>query len=79
VFLAAAFLSHGAPERIVLAVLGESDPRAFEISEETIGWRNHRIGISSLREIRRDFAISFGSCSFREPVDELTALVSEHA
>jgi hypothetical protein len=79
VFLAAAFVRHGAPERIVLAVLDESDPRAFEISEETIGWRSHRIGISSLREIRRDFAISFGSCSFREPVDELTALVSEHA
>lgn len=79
VFLAAAFLSHGAPERIVLAVLGETDPRAFEFSEETIGWRGHRAAISSLRDIRRDFAISFGSCSFREPVDELRALISEHA
>ena len=79
VFLAAALLSHGAPDRIVLAVLLETDPRAFVFSEETIGWRGHRVGISSLREIRREFAISFGSCSFREPVDELTALISEHA
>jgi hypothetical protein len=79
VFLAAALLSHGAPDRIVLGVLGETDPRAFEFSNETIGWRGHRVGISSLREIRREFAISFGSCSFREPVDELTALISEHA
>ena len=79
VFLAAALLRRGEPESVVLEVLGESDARAFDFSNEYIGWRGHRVDATALREIRRQFAISFGSCSFREPVDELTALVSEHA
>ena len=79
VFLAAALLRRGEAESVVLGVLEETDARAFELSNDSIGWRGHRVDTPALREIRREFAISFGSCSFREPVDELTALVSEHA
>ena len=38
------------------------------------GWREHRVATSDLALMRRDFATSFGSCSFEEPVAELTAL-----
>lgn len=79
VFLASALLRRGEAESVVLGVLGETDARAFEFSNDSIGWRGHRVDAAALRKIRLEFAISFGSCSFREPVDELTALVSEHA
>jgi hypothetical protein len=79
VFLAAALLRRGESESVVLGVLGETDARAFEFSNDTVGWQDHRVDAGALRETRREFAISFGSCSFREPVDELTALLSDHA
>lgn len=78
-FLAAALLRRGDAESVVLEVLGETDARAFEFSNDSLGWRGHRVDGAALRKIRLEFAISFGSCSFREPVDELTALISEHA
>jgi hypothetical protein len=79
VFLAAALLRRGESETVARGVLGETDAQAFEFSNDAIGWQGHRVDAAALREIRRQFAISFGSCSFREPVDELTALISEHA
>lgn len=79
VFLAAALLRGGESESTILKVLEEADGRAFEFSEDAITWRGHRVDASNLRAVRTGFAISFGSCSFREPVDELTALISAHA
>lgn len=79
VFLAAALLRGGESGSTILKVLEEADGRAFEFSEDAITWQGHRVDASSLRAVRTGFAISFGSCSFREPVDELTALISAHA
>lgn len=78
-FLAAALLRQGESESTVLEVLEESDARAFEFSGEAISWRGHSVSTLELRAARTTFAISFGSCSFREPVDELTLLISAHA
>jgi hypothetical protein len=79
VFLAAALLRQRVAEPIVLEALQESDAAAFEFSNEGIKWRDHRVSASELRAVRTGLAISFGSCSFREPVDELTQLISAHA
>ncbi|HLA14461.1 MAG TPA: hypothetical protein VJZ25_05500 [Gemmatimonadaceae bacterium] len=75
-FVAAALVSQGAPESTALAALEESEASAFEISGDSIIWRGHRIEASKLRDVRTGFAISFGSCSFREPVDEFAELIS---
>ena len=79
VFLAAALLRQGVEESIVLELLEESDAAAFEFSSDGIQWRGHRVSTSALQDVRRGTAISFGSCSFREPVEELTQLISAHA
>ena len=79
VFLAAALLRDGESESTILEVLEDADGRAFDFSEDAVTWRGHRVDASNLRAVRTGFAISFGSCSFREPVHELTALVSAHA
>lgn len=76
VFVAAALLHKGESESIVLKALEESDAAAFEFTDDAIAWRKHRVDASELRAIRSTFATSFGSCSFREPVDELARIVS---
>lgn len=68
VFLAAALLDH-ADE-----VLAENDPRAFAFDDDGASWRGHRVTTGELIAMRRDFAISFGSCSFEEPINDLKEL-----
>jgi hypothetical protein len=59
-------------------LLEESDPAAFVIEEEHIIWRNARtagtLDRTLLQRVRHDVLVSFGSCSFTEPVDEIRAI-----
>jgi hypothetical protein len=74
VFLAAALLYAGESEDTALAALEESDASAFQFADDAIQWRGKRIGAELILAARSEFAISFGSCSFREPVEELAHL-----
>jgi hypothetical protein len=74
VFLAAAFLRHGMPESDAAALLEERDAAALHFDGDTLRWRDHALTAAALATIRSTFARSFGSCSFREPMDYLTAL-----
>jgi hypothetical protein len=67
-FLAAAMLDDAE------AILEERDAQAFAFDDDGASWRDRRVSTNQLAELRRDFAISFGSCSFDEPVDDLRAL-----
>lgn len=68
VFLAAAMLEHAEE------ILAEEDPRAFSFDDEGASWREHRVTTDALATMRREFAISFGSCSFEEPMNDLREL-----
>jgi hypothetical protein len=68
VFLAAAMIDH-ADE-----ILAERDARAFQFDDDSASWRGHRVSTEELRTMRRDFATSFGSCSFEEPINDLKEL-----
>lgn len=75
VFLAAAFVS---TDRMSPAdatrLLEETDPHALEFSDEGVDWRGRRLSTEKLARARESFALSFGSCSFTEPVEDLKAL-----
>ena len=77
VFLAAAFLYDGETEDTGLAVLEETDATAFVFDDSAVGWRDKRLSSDQLARSRAEFAIAFGSCSFREPVDELAHLTRQ--
>ena len=68
VFLAAALLEHAD------AILGEEDAGAFAFDDEAASWRGHRVTTEEIRVMRSNFATSFGSCSFEEPISDLRAL-----
>jgi len=74
VFLAAAFAQHGLPEPELAVLLEERDPHAIIVRDDSITWRTQRLTTEMLAADRAAFAISFGSCSFREPLDDLSAL-----
>lgn len=61
-------------ESLTCAVLEEEHVGAFTFSGEALRWRDLAASISEVEAARRDFAISFGSCSFDEPRDDLRSL-----
>ena len=75
VFLAAAFVHarHADPE-MARAMLEETDPAAFEFGREFVRWRSAGLELLELAQARETFALSYGSCSFEEPVEELKKL-----
>ena len=55
-------------EADTVAIVAERDPGAFSFPEEAIGWRGN---FAAAAEARASFS-AFGSCSFTEPVEDLT-------
>jgi hypothetical protein len=74
VFLAAAGLTQGMTDEDAAALLTEEDAAAFAPLPGGIRWRDRTIDVAGRRATRDRVAMSFGSCSFREPVDELRGL-----
>jgi hypothetical protein len=68
VFLAAALLDDAE------AVLEERDAKAFAFDDEGARWRDRFVSTEEIARLRSGFAISFGSCSFEEPIDDLRIL-----
>ena len=54
-------------------MLDDENASSFSFTDEFFAWREWRIDTKRL-EYRRRFSVSFGSCSFDEPRDDLRAL-----
>lgn len=74
VFLAAGFARAGLEEASVVQLLEERDARAFSFGDDAVTWRGDRLTREQIGDARHSFALAFGSCSFREPVDDLHQL-----
>jgi hypothetical protein len=75
VFLAGVFIAAGViTPRETVELLEEMSPENFEIHDEAIAWRGRSVSVTQIRQARRSFVRSFGSCSFEEPRDDLRAL-----
>jgi hypothetical protein len=71
--LASAFAWHAAPMDLIRNILEETDPNAFRF-DAAAHWRDHSLDRDRLTAARRDFAHSFGSCLFTDPIDGLQKL-----
>ena len=67
-------LMTGYSESQALGALEETSPEAFHFRSDVIKWRSANLTTQQILAMRRDFAISFGSCSFAEPIAEMRAL-----
>jgi hypothetical protein len=72
-FLAAALLED-LTDAEAIALLEERGRSAIEVTPDALRWRGHELRPDRASAARGQMALSFGSCSFREPVDELHAL-----
>ncbi|MCS6874372.1 MAG: hypothetical protein RML33_07885 [Acidobacteriota bacterium] len=75
VFVAAAFARNSLRPSLLLQILEEETLDNFTFAEDGIYWRQeHFVDNWHLRELREKAIISFGSCSFEEPVEGLRKL-----
>lgn len=71
VLMASCFAWHG--ERNIEPIIAETDASNFSFAE-TAKWQDKSLTIEQIREARKNFIHSVGSCSFDEPVEDLKAL-----
>lgn len=76
VMLAALLVWKGEDAATVSALLEERDIGAFTLDATGIRWQEHDFPVADIARSRATFVRGFGSCSFREPLDELSVLVS---
>jgi hypothetical protein len=74
-FLAGAQAYYGADEKTLVRTLSEEDPLAFRADDDVLRWQDDNVLIvDQVEKVRNEFAISFGSCSFDEPVKDLQSM-----
>jgi hypothetical protein len=71
---AAGLSTEGADEDLLVAVIEETDPDTFRVGPTGLRWRDRRLSSATLRTLRREALTAYGSCSFDEPVTDLTSL-----
>jgi hypothetical protein len=74
VFLAAAFVRAGMEASLALQLLKEQSAQAFHFDSDGVLWRDHRLDAREIANARQRLSISFGSCSFTEPINDLRSL-----
>ena len=73
-FLATALLVAGEELATAEAMLNERDPRVVRFTDQGTTWRDLSLTTDRLAAARALAIASFGSCSFREPIDDLSSL-----
>ncbi|NIR39881.1 MAG: hypothetical protein GWN79_20480, partial [Actinobacteria bacterium] len=74
VLVASGLARTGADVDMLTAVLEETDPAAFEVDSSGLGWSGHRVDHVAAESMRSGLFLGYGSCSFTEPVEDLTRL-----
>lgn len=74
VFLASAFFRQNLNAAFINRLMTETDASRFEFDDEGIGWDGNRLELTQIKLMRERNAVSFGSCSFLEPIEDLRQL-----
>lgn len=74
---ATALLAAGGSESDAEQLLLDESPEVLRVEEDGIAWRDRWIDVDALAAMRRNGMIAFGSCSFREPLDDLAGLIAQ--
>jgi len=74
VFVGAALAGECASKEQLVQILDEGQADSFRVSVETLEWHGVQVSATDVARTREHFAISFGSCSFEEPIQDLQKL-----
>lgn len=70
---AAAFSARSEAE--IRSILEAEDPGTLILDDRGLEWSGVSVSLDEIERTRSDFMLGFGSCSFREPMDEMVAMV----
>lgn len=73
-FLSACLLRQNLNTPAVHRLMNETDGASFEFNEDEINWTNEGIPTNTIALVRQKNAVSIGSCSFVEPIEDLQKL-----
>jgi hypothetical protein len=71
VFLMTGFAREGFRTMLLEDLMEEEYEEAFQFHENGVTWHEHGLGLAQLERARTNGIISFGSCSFDEPIADL--------
>lgn len=74
VFAAAVLAQQSVSVKSLTELLEDTDPAAIVLDAERLRWHAHSATVKQIANARGALAVSFGSCSFAEPVEGLRAL-----
>lgn len=74
VFTAAVFAQSHMNERLLAELVDEEQADALRFSDDSLSWRGHTATTAQIARARASLGLSFGSCSFEEPVAGLREL-----
>ena len=66
--------AHALHPEMMCLVLEDEDAANFVLDSEGFHWKEWRATVEQIQAARRQLVLSFGSCSFDEPRDDLRAL-----
>jgi hypothetical protein len=66
--------AHGLTVEQVQEIIADEDPKSFSFTDGGFGWKQYTADSKEIASIRQKALISFGSCSFDEPRDDLRDL-----
>jgi len=66
--------NHGLDDGEFQQILREEDPDAFSFTDKEFRWNGYAVSTGKIRQLREEHLISFGSCSFDEPREDLQQL-----
>ena len=73
-FLTSTYMAAGLDDRLAGLLLEERDPDSIRFDDSGVEWKGRRLGFDAIRRAREDVIVSFGSCSFSEPIGDLESL-----
>ena len=74
IFMAAALARQGAEAKVLRKVLEDGETTGFRFGRTGATWSDRRVETEEIAAMRTELAVSFGSCSFTEPMDDLRSL-----
>ncbi len=66
--------AHGFDAAALEEIIADEDPNSFTLDAGSLAWRGLSSGPEEIVATRRALFVAYGSCSFVEPVEDLTAL-----
>jgi hypothetical protein len=73
-FLSACFLRQDLNNSFVFNLINETNAGNLEFADEGVLWKEHAVATQTIAAARAKNSISFGSCSFLEPIEDLQQL-----